>query len=225
MLSIVKNTTILSPFDLLCPHICRGCGGLGKVLCDCCKNYILEEHLNFCPCCKRRIDGHKCDNCALLPPTTMIGWKNELIGKMVEEYKYKSVKAIGNVFAELLDESLPFYSDKTVVVPLPTINKHIRERGFDHTLYLAKKLVKLRGWRVDQVLKRANNSVQVGAGESTRVKQAFSAYRVAGRIEPDIHYLLLDDVWTTGASLAAATRKLREAGALKISIAVLAVTR
>ena len=38
-------------------------------------------------------------------------------------------------------------------------------------------------------------------------------------------YVLLDDVWTTGASMKAALKKLREAGALKIIILVLAVNR
>ena len=141
------------------------------------------------------------------------------------EFKYHSVRAVGVELANLLDGVLPYYAGETVIVPLPTIGRHIRERGFDHMAYIAKKLSLLRGYRVERVLRRSTNSVQVGAGAERRVAQAFSTYEVCGKLSPDVNYLLLDDVWTTGASIKAATRKLREAGALKISIAVLAVSR
>ncbi len=222
---IVKNTTFYGPFDWLCPHTCRGCGALGSVICGCCKNYILHEHFNYCPQCKSETFGHICPNCALLPPFSMLGFKDSLIGDLVMEFKYHSVRAIGVELANLLDGVLPYYAGETAIVPLPTIGRHIRERGFDHMAYIAKKLSLLRGYRVERVLRRSTNSVQVGAGAERRVAQAFSTYEVCGKLSPDVNYLLLDDVWTTGASIKAATRKLREAGALKISIAVLAVSR
>lgn len=161
-----------------------------------------------------------------MPPVTMLGWKNSLIGDLVMEYKYHSLRALGVEFAELLDAALPYFDGTVAIVPLPTISKHIRERGFDHTFYIAKKLAKIRGWKVSRLLRRTSNTVQVGAGSERRITQAFSTYDLSsGRVNPDITYLLLDDVWTTGASIAAATRKLREAGALKISIAVIAVSQ
>jgi predicted amidophosphoribosyltransferase len=141
------------------------------------------------------------------------------------EYKYHSVRALGVEFARILDAVLPYVDGPVAIVPLPTIGRHIRERGFDHMLYIAKKLAKLRGWKVERILERSTNSVQVGAGAERRVAQAFSTYSIRDRVSPDITYLLLDDVWTTGASMTAATRKLREAGALKISITILAVSR
>ena len=223
---IVKNTTLYGPLDLLCPHSCRGCGALGRALCDCCKNYILREHFNYCPFCKHEIPGHICTECALLPPFTMVGWKDSLIGDLVMEYKYHSTRAIGVELASILDTLLPYYCGDTIIVPLPTIGKHVRERGFDHMFYVAKKLAKLRGYKVARILHRATNSVQVGAGAERRVSQAFSTYELTTpRLSAEANYVLLDDVWTTGASMKAATRKLREAGALKISIAVLAVSR
>ncbi len=222
---IVKNTTFYGPFDWLCPHTCRGCGALGSVICGCCKNYILHEHFNYCPRCKREVCGHTCDNCALIPPFTTLGFKDSIIGNLVMEYKYHSVRALGVEFARILDAVLPYFDGSVAIIPLPTIERHIRERGFDHMLYIAKKLARLRGWEVKRLLERSTNSVQVGAGAERRVAQAFSTYSIRDRVSPDITYLLLDDVWTTGASMTAATRKLREAGALKISIAILAVSR
>ena len=69
-----------------------------------------------------------------------------------------------------------------------------------------------------------NNTVQVGADRETRLSQAESAYALTNnaKIDSENTYLLFDDVWTTGASMKAATKKLQQAGASKIVIVVLA---
>ncbi|MBO7664415.1 ComF family protein [Candidatus Saccharibacteria bacterium] len=155
----------------------------------------------------------------------MVGWRDELVFKLVEEFKYHSVRALGEELADLLDGVLPEVAGEVVVVPLPTIRSHVRERGFDHMLKIAKSLAKKRGWKVERILKRAKNTVQVGANREVRLVQAAGAYELAGTISPDKTYLVLDDVWTTGASMKIVTKKLQRAGALKVLLAVLAVNR
>lgn len=221
---IVKNTTIKNPLDLICPHTCISCEAVGEVLCKCCKNDILSEHLNYCPKCKRLTPDGDCKYCAL-PPCFMVGWRDELVFKLVEEFKYHSVRALGDVLAELLDNVLPEIEGEVVIVPLPTIKRHVRERGFDHMFKIAKALGKRRGWKVQQLLKRKNSTVQVGANREVRMVQAAEAYEIVGEVEPDTTYLLIDDVWTTGASMKIATKKLQRAGALKVLLAVLAINR
>lgn len=107
-----------------------------------------------------------------------------------------------------------------VLVPLPTIQKHIRERGFDHTLrlcfelenFLQKRLEKL-GMKVEyrDLLVRKNKTVQVGKEKKERVKQAEKAYGICEGVKLDTStlYILVDDVTTTGASLAAAKKILQ----------------
>ncbi|MCP9460284.1 MAG: hypothetical protein NNC33_02270 [Candidatus Nanosyncoccus sp. P13S_S20_bin.18.1] len=107
-----------------------------------------------------------------------------------------------------------------VLVPLPTIRKHIRERGFDHTLrlcfelenFLQKRLEKL-GMKVEyeDLLLRKNKTVQVGKEKKERMKQAEKAYEIREGIEIENKtlYMLVDDVTTTGASLAAAKKILQ----------------
>ena len=109
---------------------------------------------------------------------------------------------------------------KIILVPLPTIRKHIRERGFDHTLrlcfelenFLQKRLEKL-GMKVEyeDLLVRKNKTVQVGKEKKERVKQAEKAYgiREGIKIENKTLYILVDDVTTTGASLTAAKKILQ----------------
>ena len=107
-----------------------------------------------------------------------------------------------------------------VLVPLPTIRKHIRERGFDHTLRLCFELEEFLQKRLDDfgisveyqsLLVRKNKTVQVGKEKKERVKQAEKAYgiREGVEIENKTLYILVDDVTTTGASLAAAKKILQ----------------
>ena len=124
------------------------------------------------------------------------------------------MRAVAAVLAEMMDLAVP---DGWTLVPLPTISRHIRERGFDHIGLVAKKM----RLPVANVLVRNRNTVQVGASREERVAQAKEAYR-ALVVDPGKNYLLLDDVWTTGSSMMAAAQKLREMGVNKIGIAVIA---
>lgn len=107
-----------------------------------------------------------------------------------------------------------------VLVPLPTIRKHIRERGFDHTLRLCFELEEFLQKRFDDLgvsveyqslLVRKNKTVQVGKEKKERVKQAEKAYGIREGVEigNKTLYILVDDVTTTGASLAAAKKILQ----------------
>ena len=111
---------------------------------------------------------------------------------------------------------------KIVLVPLPTIRKHIRERGFDHTLRLCFELENFLQKRLDDfgisveyqsLLVRKNKTVQVDKEKKERMKQAEKAYEIREGIEIENKtlYMLVDDVTTTGASLVAA-KKILQAG-------------
>lgn len=240
----VKKTTKISVLDLLMPYTCRGCGRLGSLLCECCKKNILQ------PECK---DGW----------IYAVGRREGVLMQLVEDYKYKSIRKTALVLAELMDRALlqiagghdaanaSLAADVTtagilpiateiVVVPLPTISKHIRERGFDHTLNLARVLAKRRGWECCSLLSRVNKTVQVGSDAEVRKRQAKEAYTLAtgrkkagrfgacngdtgGRLFADKTYLLVDDVSTTGASLEAARGVLFKNGAKRVLGAVVCV--
>ena len=148
-----------------------------------------------------------------------------MVGRLVHDFKYESSRNIGKVLAELFDAVLPEIDGDVFIVPLPTAFRHIRLRGFDHTLLVARRLAKLRQYQVSRLLVREKNTVQVGANREARMVQAPNAYRVEGEIRPNATYLLIDDVWTTGSSMKAAIKKLQHAGASKIAVGILAVNR
>lgn len=208
MLFIVKNTTFPSLLDLLFPHSCRGCGLTGEVLCERCKNNIIRNRKDF-----------KKSN------MYVVSRRNGLLDQLIQDYKYHSIRALARPLAELLDQVLPKNLSKdSVIVPLPTATHHVRSRGFDHTYLLAKNLGKIRKFKVEKILVRNKNTVQVGADKKARLKQVKEAYSLNPKIKikKDATYILLDDVWTTGASITAAKKILQNAGAKNIKIALLA---
>ena len=229
MLKTVKNTTFPGLLDLLAPHSCRGCGRTGSVLCERCKNYIISQQSNFCPNCKQHTKHGKCKNCQNLPPTYIGGERTGLLDDLIHHFKYNSARALAHPLAEIMHHSLPTIKGDVVIIPLPTASKHIRERALDHTYLIAKHLAKLSGanYKVQKLLTRTNSTVQVGADHATRLSQAASAYQLAqhAKINPHTTYILFDDVWTTGASMQAAIKKLSSAGAKHIIVAILAVSR
>lgn len=226
---IVKNTTLFSPLSLLLPQACKNCGVIGNSFCERCKKDLILGHENYCPNCKKLNPTGNCKSCKNLPPIFIAGERSGILGTLIHDFKYNSNRSLALPLAEIIHEILPFISGQVSIVPLPTINRHIRERSFDHTLLLAKKLSALRGknYSVEKLLVRNKNTTQVGSSAKTRLAQAENAFKVSEKIKIDKNktYLLIDDVWTTGASMKAALKKLRDAGAEKIVIAILAVNR
>ena len=253
--SVVKKSIFSRFLNMMLPFYCRGCGKVGSLLCERCRNDI--EVMGEVPVLPER-PNREGERVALEEQGGRASWREGEIDrlfvvgaregallKLVEDYKYKSIKNIAEILAEFLDEAMPKdLPGEIVIVPLPTVKKHIRERGFDHTRKLAEEFGKLRGLRAVSVLKRMNKTVQVGADEKTRKKQAEKAYAVDMRaareagltekaeedkeeeeLSEEITYLLLDDVWTTGASMRAAAKKLCERGAKKIYAAVICKNR
>lgn len=205
---IVKNTTYPKLFDLLFPHSCRGCGAMGEALCKCCKNNIIKNRRSL-----------KKSN------IYAVSSRDGLLDDIIQEYKYHSVRALARPLAEMLNTALPQNLPKnSIIVPLPTATNHIRSRGFDHTYNLAKNLGKIRKFKVEKILVRNKNTVQVGSDRKTRLSQATLAYTINPKIKikKDVTYILLDDIWTTGASLEAGKKLLKTAGAKNIKIAILA---
>ena len=225
MLNIVNNTTFPSLLDLLSPHSCRGCGRLGEPFCKRCKKYILESRQNFCPECKQLNPTGTCSHCQDLPPIYVVSDRNGILGTLIHDYKYYSIRALAHPLAELLSVTLPdALPQDSIIVPLPTATHHIRARGLDHTLLIAKHLSKLRQVPVERILIRNKNTVQVGADREKRLAQVTTAYTINPKIKisPTTTYILLDDIWTTGASIKTAIKILKSAGAKNIIVALLA---
>jgi len=212
----VKNTTFSSLWDVVLPYNCRGCGKVGKSLCECCKKHIIGNSMSI--------------QTADLDEMYAAGMREGVLKDLVVEYKYQSRRGFAMTLAEILEGALPLdlkerlVRGRAIVVPLPTIHRHIRERGFDHTAKMAKALARRLGLEYLPLLKRVNKTVQVGASSEERKRQAGEAYCVAKTFLPcNTPILLVDDIWTTGASMEAAAQKIRQADFKSVSGVVVAM--
>lgn len=220
---VVKNTIVESIWEFFCPYYCISCGKVGGILCSCCKKYIISGNNWKCLCCGDKLNNRICEKCKLpFREQFYIGERCGLLKDLINCYKYQSIRACSWVFVELLEDLFGSFLKSKVVSPLPTIKKHIRERGFDHTKRLVDNLTQACGGESKAILLRNNNSVQVGANMNLRKQQAEMAYMARSDIDTAASYALVDDIWTTGSSMVSACVELQKVGVKDISIVVLA---
>jgi ComF family protein len=114
----------------------------------------------------------------------------------------------------------------TRIVPIPLHNKRERERGFNQAAVLGRTLATLSGLPIDeQSLVRVTGMEHHSAGMDSRgrresVKDAFEV-RPQRLIEGE-RVLLIDDVFTTGATASACAKALRAAGAQEVFVLTVA---
>lgn len=207
--------------DIFIPHQCCLCGRTGQILCSNCL-LSLPESSNHCLKCAEPITDH-CRRCRLpYSKSWQFSFRDAQLAAILNRFKFSPARSLYKPLANLLASALPVLPKNTVIVPIPTIPAHIRERGFDHTKLLARHLAKLKHCEFQPLLSRKTNSVQVGAGKTQRLRQANSAFSCHTAVSPHNYYLILDDICTTGATLEAAAKLLKEQGAKHVWVAVIA---
>ena len=116
--------------------------------------------------------------------------------------------------------------DFDLVVPVPLHSRRRRERGYNQSELLARSLSRQLALPCHQELIRTRSTLpQVGLTDSQRQENVRNAFRCrdAGRISKQ-RILLIDDVMTTGATVASAAKALMDGGALRVSVLTVART-
>lgn len=212
---------------IIAPHYCLGCGQEGAVLCRWCLPEACPPLPAQCYRCHRlSSDSRTCSACR---PRTRLGsvWmRTEYDGvakQLVHALKFTHNQAVAVTAAELLQESLPYLPDDTIIVHVPTSTSHVRQRGYDQAKLLARNLADRLDRRHLTLLARQGQQRQVGSKRQERLTQLSGAFRPLNTsVIKGSQILLVDDVLTTGATLEAAARTLKAAGAKQIRAAVFA---
>ena len=210
--------------SFVAPHHCCGCDKNGSLLCDNCLNYIKDETKMVCLVCHRPTASMwLCKDCRVpYERAWAVGNREGVLRRLIGLYKFERARSGYKALGELLLSSLPELPPETIVVPVPTVSGHIRERGYDHMLLIAKYVAKKRGLKLQRLLERKTSTKQRQAGAMQREAQAKQAFCVNGVLDGDVPYLLLDDVITTGATLKYASKALVDAGAKHVWVEVVA---
>lgn len=212
---------IIKLFDTILPDHCCFCGDVGSIVCDSCRNDITNSRVNQCLKCGRVIDD-SCNSCNLSYQKSWCTGDYEQLGILVKRYKFESNMLGFATIAKIISDSIPEVPTSTIVVPVPTIRRHVNDRGFDHTKLLAKQIAGIKKCKFRQILRRDTETKQVGATKTERLRQAKKAFTCRYDLSSESPYLLIDDVATTGATLQEAAKVLRSKGAKTVWAAVLA---
>ena len=110
-----------------------------------------------------------------------------------------------------------------VLVPVPLHTRKARERGYNQSQLLARTLARAagEGTRVQSLLARVlDTQTQTAFDRRTRMANLKNAFALTpgAALNPALHYILVDDVFTTGSTLNSCARTLRRAGALSLDV-------
>lgn len=212
-----------SLLNWVAPHLCVNCGRIGSLLCADCKSYITEHPFVNCVVCEKADKRGICPkHKAAYSKAWVVGSRQDGLRTLIDVYKFHNARAGAAIFAELLDVRLPEVPANTIVIAIPTINKHIRQRGYDHARLIARRFARRRHLTMVPLLKRQQNSIQKQANKKQRRTQAQHAFKLALPIDANRPYLIVDDVVTTGATLHYAAQLLKDAGAHTIWVGAIA---
>lgn len=152
-----------------------------------------------------------------------------LTPRAVSLFKYHQRLSLLRPWAELMAEHLgpPFYPpDFDLIVPIPLHPSRLRRRGFNQAWELARELYRpwpSKLWSRGLVKLTRSASAQASLKGRQRREAVKNSLR-AGNVEKikGRSVLVLDDVFTTGSTVAEAARALKAAGAEKVGVVTLA---
>lgn len=221
------------------PTTCALCRVWGdSVLCPACR----QDHARIiprCPGCAHPLAPGltRCSRCAQDGPGALAACMARVAyawpwDDIVARFKFRAQPAWARELARLMLDDPQIVTALAAadgLIPIPLAPSRLRERGFNQAAELARQLGRRlhRPVRPHALLRRETQRTQHELDRAERQAHARLAFAVAAQERPHIagrHWILVDDVMTTGATLQAAAQRLREAGAASVGAVVFART-
>jgi ComF family protein len=182
----------------------------------------------------------RCGLCRRIEPAfvraTAYGSYESGLRELIQLLKYGGVRPAANVLGRMLAEAIEklepeLPSDLVAVIPVPLHSAKLRQRGFNQAELIARAAVTSHPSRnryrlCASVLERKRDTTsQTGLTTHQRRENLRGAF---GVLHPEavkgFEVLVVDDVYTTGATVSECARVLRRAGATKVWVATVART-
>lgn len=228
--------------DTLFPPLCLSCTevlpfGNRQGFCSECLNAVTFIHGGSCPVCgvifpDSPAGDHLCVSCLGKRPWFMSARAavvyDGVIHDAIHRFKYGRNVTTGAALARILADF--YFKDVDfgifdAIVPVPLHVKRLRQRGFNQSLILARALAEKHGLNVDfSLLKRRKLTLtQTGLDKKERERNIAGAFVVDSPQKiRDKNLILVDDVYTTGATVNECAGTLVEAGARQVAVITLA---
>ncbi len=228
-------------FTLVFPDECRVCAApLVKVsrvpVCPTCLSapepfaaeyYCLSCHAPFltphplddngqCGLCRRGLSG--------FDAAYSYGSYDGILRKLIQLFKYGKIMTLAQPLGQLLAHAVPRERVYDVIVPMPMHWRRRWSRGFNQSALLAEMLAKRLSIRLSPAVRRKKSTPpQAGMTATQRRAMISGAFEVTRPADVSgKRVLLVDDVFTTGATAAACARALKRAGASHVAVMTVA---
>ena len=218
--------------DILFPKRCVSCGVFGKYICDTCFSKIEFFEKPICPICQRQaVGGETHPKCAgrfrLDGLVVACNYKGP-IKLAIQKVKYKWVYDVEKILVELLASQIWKFDlpQDSILVPVPLHKNRKNWRGFNQAEILAKTLAKKFNVNYCNLLIRIiETKTQVGLTRDERKENVKGAFSLRLSRHPELdsgsrfrdkNVILVDDVYTSGATMMEASKVLKGAGAKNV---------
>ena len=192
-------------------HLCRGCRGM------------MQRLDNNCPVCSASYTDDNCSTCSdrMIYFTKHISlFSYEKVSKAaVQSLKFEGIRNIYRVFTPHICERIDDFDEKIdIVTSVPMNRKKLLKRGYNQSELLAKDVSIKIGSEFYKLLREKPNSVQQRSlNYSERFINVIDRYETVNNINiRNKIILIIDDVFTTGATINECSRKLILSGAAKV---------
>lgn len=214
--------------ELMSPTRCAGCDLPGGLLCDRCRLALPRIDLaEACPRCGAPDARRHCEECRgrdfAFEQARCAGALAHPLARLVVLYKDGGERRLAVVLGGLLAEAVAEWDGwPEAVVAIPASSNALVRRGFDHGSLLGGAIAAHLGVPSLPALVAVSRGDQRRLGRKERASNVASGLRAAPGVTPPARVLLVDDVFTTGATLDAAATVLRGAGADRVRAAAIA---
>lgn len=230
--------------DFLYPQICPYCEGRGgregRSLCEDCFDDIVKINFPYCFRCgtaleisyEPAVDEYECGKCRIgnyrFDRARSLGPYDAGLKRLIHHFKYDgkpgAMRDVSSLLQNFFSGAEDLYSGFHVT-SVPLHFKKLKERGFDQSYLIAEETARCLGlpMLVGALTRVRETPPQASMKRSDRIEnvkgafQAMNPERVGGK-----NILVVDDVFTTGATSNEATRILKKAGTDKVYVFTLA---
>jgi len=214
--------------DLILPQRCLVCRRGGAQLCAACRDALAPLGPPLCERCGAPTAWpvRRCRECAgrrLAFASARAAVAYDAAARaFVAGWKERGLRGLAVEAAALVAERVPLPPGAALVAFVPPDRGRLLERGHHPAERLARGLAET--WRLpcEPLLARRDGARQAGGGLAERRRNVRGAFRAAARSPARL--VLVDDVYTTGATASAAASALRAAGARRVDVVCFART-